>query len=255
MLFREKIKDGVECCRMDFAKPLLFKAKLAEKYYLNEGQRFMFLRFELEEPSRIQFLAGQYLNVRVSEAGERRSFSFASTPDVDHAVSIAAEIIPGGKASEMFAKLEPGSEVEVLAPLGRFVVGETSAAKMLFVATGSGIVPLYSMINDLLRNRRETRPIRLHWGLRYEKDIFWLDNLERLREEYPNFTFDLVLSRPEEGWKLCYGHVQDCIKRDLPDLSDWEAYVSGNKNVIADVKDTLLKLGLPETRFYQEKFN
>lgn len=240
---------------MELTKPQEYKARLAEKYFLNEGEKYMYLHFELEEPKLLDFQAGQYLSIKVNEKGERRSYSFVSTPDITHAVSIAAEIIPGGLASEFFLNIEPGRQVEILAPMGRFMIDEEKPGEnLLFVASGSGIVPLYCMINDLLRNKKEKRQVRLHWGLRREEDIFWLDNLERLVEEYDNFVFDLVLSKPREGWELCWGHVQDCIQRDLSDLSSWEAYVSGNKEMIKEVSEVLVSMRLPEERIFTEKF-
>lgn len=240
---------------MEKNRPQQYKARLAEKYYLNEGERFMYLHFELVDPSSIQFYAGQYLNIKVADDQRRRAFSLVSTPDVHHGVSIVAEILPDGKASAMFANMQPGVEVEILAPLGKFMVNEVNPGeKLLFVATGSGIAPLYSMINDQLRNKGDTRPIRLHWGLRKEEDIFWLDNLMRLQSEYDNFVFDLVLSKPLDGWELCWGHVQDCIRRDLSDLVGWEAYVSGNKPMIEETRELLLSRGLKEDQFYREQF-
>lgn len=240
---------------MEFALPQQYQTKLSEKYYLDAGERYLYLHFELVESKRVVFHAGQYLNVQVDEAGSRRAFSFVNAPDTDHSAIILAEVLPAGKASQMFVEMQPGDACTLLAPLGRFVVDETKPGKsLLFVATGSGIAPLYSMINDLLRNKRETRPMRLHWGLRREEDIFWLDNFERLSEEYDNFVFDLVLSKPSEGWELCFGHVQDCIRRDLKDLSEWEAYISGNRTMIQDVRELVVSMGLPQERVYTEQF-
>ena len=139
---------------MEFTQPQQYRARLAEKYYLNEGERYMFLHFELAQPKRLAIRAGQHLHIKANEQGERRPFSLVHTPDVDHAVSVVAEILPSGIASQMFVAMQPGDEIELLAPLGRFVVNEQKPGEnLLFVATGSGIAPLYSMIQDLLRNQ------------------------------------------------------------------------------------------------------
>lgn len=247
---------------MEFVKPEKFTARVSEKYAVGENQRFLYVKFELVLPDRISFQAGQYVSMVVNEEGERRSYSIASTPDNDHGFHILAEVVDGGKGSEFLRKLRLGDVVEILAPLGRFVVrnppkGEVD--KLLFVATGSGIVPIYSMINDLLINKHESRQMRLHWGMRNVSDLFWVDNFGRLMEDYPNFVFDLVLSKPIEGWELCSGHVQDCLMRDFPPstgsgLEGWEAYVCGKTELVIDVAKKLEELKMKKENIFHEKY-
>lgn len=232
--------------------------RLSDKYYVSNNERFLLLKFELVNPSRMVFLAGQYVSLRVSEVGERRSYSIASTPDETHGFNLLVEIVPDGKGSEYLANLALGSEVEVLGPLGKFVVANPQEAdvKRLFVATGSGIVPIWSMINDLLINKKTLAPIRLHWGMKREEDLFWVDNLERLTVAHPNFVYDIVLSRASDNWELCTGHVQDCLTRDFPtgELNNWEGYVCGSKEIVLDICAKLEELKMKKEVIYHEKF-
>lgn len=241
---------------MEFAKAQKYIARVSEKYYLSDSEHFLLVKLELIKPDRMSFQAGQYLSFAVGARGVRRSYSIATTPDNNHGFSIVAEMIKGGKGSEFLRSLVIGATVEVLGPLGRFVVGETSKPKLLFVATGSGIVPIYSQINDLLVNRHESRPMRLHWGMRDSSRMFWVDNLGRLANEYPHFVFDPVLSRPDSSWSLCSGHVQDCLKRDFAQtgLSDWEGYVCGNPHMVEEVSEVLSNLGMTPASIHHEKF-
>src|SRR3989339_1003692 len=237
---------------MQFAKPQKYITRVSDKYFLTENEKFVYIKLELVEPDRISYQAGQYVSVLVGGKGERRSYSIVSSSDDNHGFHLLAEIIEGGMGSEYWKRIEMGATIEVLAPLGRFVVSEESRAKkLLFVATGSGIAPIYSMINDLLINKREMRPMRLHWGLKNEANMFWFDNFERLMEQHPNFVFDPVLSQPGEGWSLCSGHVQDCLQRDFGGstgspsstaLSEWEGYVCGNPQMVEQVSELLTKL-------------
>lgn len=233
-----------------------YMARVSEKYYLTENERFLLVKFELVKPDRMSYLAGQYVSLRINEQGERRSYSIASTPDLTHGFQLVAEMVEGGGGSEFLRNIAIGEAVEVVAPLGKFVVREATKSKLLFVATGSGIVPIWSMINDLLINQHYQQAIRLHWGLRSETDIYWLDNLERLVEEYPNFVFDLVLSKPSEGWELCSGHVQDCLRRDFSSagLTEWEGYVCGSPTMVAETTQVLTELKMETTKIYHEKF-
>ncbi|KKU45215.1 MAG: hypothetical protein UX64_C0033G0004 [Microgenomates group bacterium GW2011_GWC2_46_7] len=241
---------------MDIAKPQHFTARVSEKYYLTENERFLLVKFELVKPDRISFLAGQYVSLLVNEKGERRSYSIASTPDENHGFQLLAEMVEKGAGSEFLRNIEIGASVELVAPLGKFVVSEETRSKLLFVATGSGIVPIWSMINDLLINKQEKRQIRLHWGVAREEDIFWFDNLERLAEAHPNFVFDLVLSKPSEDWTLCRGHVQDCLQRDFADtgLAGWEGYLCGGVKMVEETSKVLTELKMDPTKIHNEKF-
>lgn len=242
---------------MEFTKPQKFSARVSDKYFVSDNERFLYVKFELVLPDRIVFHAGQYLSLKVSELGERRSYSIASTPDDNHGFHLLVEIVPGGKGSGYLLSLKPGDQVEVLGPLGQFVIDPiTEAKKKLFVATGSGVVPIYSMINDLLINRKETSQIRLHWGMRSQQDLFFVDNFARLEENYPNFVFDIVLSKPGENWELCSGYVQDCLSRDFAErkLSGWEAYVCGSPSKTESIAETLENLGIIKQNIHHEKF-
>jgi len=229
-------------------------ARVSDKYYVSENERFLYVKFELILPDRIEYQAGQFVSLKINERDERRCYSIASTPDDNHGFHILAEIVEGGKGSEFLKNIKIGDTVEVLAPLGRFTVGG-GERKLLFVATGSGIVPIYAMINDLLINKQATRQMRLHWGMRSEVDLFFVDNLERLAEEYPNFVFDIVLSKPGTEWDLCTGHVQDCLSRDfVGGMEGWEGYVCGNPERVVDICEKLESLGMKKENIHYEKF-
>ncbi len=244
---------------MEFAKAQKYSARISDKFFVTDNQKFLYVKLELVQPDRISYAAGQYVSIRVNGVGERRSYSIVSTPDDNHGFHLLAEMVEDGKGSGFLKNVSIGDTVEVLGPLGRFVVNDSSRTNnLLFVATGSGIAPVYAMINDLLINKRESRQIRLHWGLKNEANMFWFDNFERLMEQYPNFVFDPVLSQPDSDWSLCSGHVQDCLKRDFPSTSEglkgWEGYVCGNPVMVEQVSTLLVELGMKSESVYHEKF-
>lgn len=243
---------------MELEKAQRFTARVSDKYFVSDNNRFLCVKFELVLPDRITFFAGQYGSIKINENGERRSYSFLSTPDNNHGFQILAEIVENGKGSNFLRDIKIGEVVDVLAPLGRFVV-KPSGNKLLFVATGSGIVPIMSMINDLLITRREKKSMRLHWGMKSEQDLFFIDNLERLAEAHPNFVYDIVLSRGSEEWELCRGHVQDCLRRDFASMSDelkgWDGYLCGHPDKVLAISETLKELGMQADNIVHEKFS
>lgn len=240
-----------------------FRAKVSD--YKQWSPRYQSLRLELVEPHRIEFTAGQYIMLKVSGLVGVRQYSITSAPSMDHGIELLADVVPGGKGSMYLAGLKPGDTVEFMAPAGAFSVKDEE--QLLFVATGSGIAPVRSMILDLLVDKQDKRQMWLQWGMRYPEDIFWFDNFARMAEEYENFSFDVVLSKPPENWELCSGRVTDCLQRHYveeegPDIGQERTlnfakigvYVCGSKQMIDDVKGWLTKQGVATERIHHERF-
>lgn len=204
------------------------------------------------------FEAGQYVSLKVNEEGERRSYSLASSPDETN-LTIMADVTPMGLGSKYILGLNVGDEIEILGPLGMFMVTEEQRAEttrgFVLVGTGSGIAPLRAMVRDLLINKKEKRPVQLNWGMRYEQDLFWTAEFLELQKMYSNFKFDLVLSKPTETWPYCKGHVGDCLVGHQTDFTGWQAYLCGNKEMMSETSQLLINHGVPVNGVHVEKFN
>ena len=234
-------------------QPQQFLAKVAEHIVINE--KFRFVHLELIAPDRVEFVAGQYVSIDMGD-GYRRSYSIASSPSDNHAVELCVDITPGRKGSHYFENLKPGDEVKFLAPLGQFVMTDEDKArekKLLFVATGSGITPLRSMILDLLEDKEDKRLIRLFWGLRFVKDMFWEEEFRLKHESFPNFHYKLMLSKPPLKWPLLAGYSTHEIEALELDHT-WGVYLCGNPEMIVEVKESVIKKDVPESQVHFEKF-
>lgn len=235
-----------------------YRAKVRTHELLSN--KFQYVDFELLKPPRISFQAGQYLIMKIPGMEERRNYSIASAPAEDHSVEILVDVSPGGDGSLFLAALAPGNEVEFMAPAGQFVVADPAKEiggqeeMLLFVATGSGISSIRSQLMDLLQTKKDKREMTLHWGLRYVEDVFWEEEFREMTEFFPNFHFDLVLSRPPLHWPLCSGYVTHCVAEHHKDISKVGAYLCGNGQMIADMTTLLTERGVPQARIHTEKF-
>jgi NAD(P)H-flavin reductase len=232
--------------------PQKHTARLEEKIQHND--RFTQFSFELIEPHRLEFQAGQYISIQVSDKGERRSYSICSTPDNHHQFDLLIDYLPQGLGVKFFQGLEFGAELEALAPMGQFIVPEElSAEHLVFVATGSGIATFKSIIEDQLRNKQDQRQITLHWGMRHAEDLFWLEEWQELDEAFSNFHFHPVLSKSTEGWTLCRGRVTDCLSiHKQPKNAAY--FLCGGQAMIQDVTALLIKQGIDQKLILTEKF-
>ena len=161
---------------------------------------------------------------------------------------------PGGPGSIYFENLKLGDKISFLGPFGVFTYKPDDSKHIIFLATGSGVSPLRCMIDDLLKVQNIQTPITLYLGLRYQSDIFWEKYFERLSQDYPNFRFVLVISKPDEGWHGKTGHITEVVAQDFPDASGASAYLCGNKMMIEETSNILISHGARKERVYTEKF-
>ncbi|NCN82693.1 MAG: hypothetical protein GW947_01885 [Candidatus Pacebacteria bacterium] len=232
--------------------PKQYRAKLEDKQQLNE--RFVQYYFELVEPNELVFSAGQYASLKVSEKGERRSYSICSSPAVSHGFELLIDHQPAGVGCTYLENLQFGQEIELLAPLGIFtIVADEAETSLALVATGSGIAPFRSMLLERLQVVKDTRPITLYWGMRHANTLFWEDEFEELAQSFPNFSFHPVLSQAEQAWPLCRGRVTDCLNTH-EQAAGVGYYLCGSTKMITDVSQTVLAKGVTEQRIHHEKF-
>jgi NAD(P)H-flavin reductase len=228
--------------------------KLSDRQVFND--KFILLTFGYTQPAQVPFQAGQYVSVLVSDHGDRRSYSIASSPEVTHSFDLLADISPAGVGSTFLANAPIGSEVKVLGPLGRFIISEgTDESELVFLATGSGIAPIKSMILDQLQVKGDKRPMTLYWGMRHVEQLFWVEEFTQLAEAFPHFSFHPVISQPMPEWTLCRGRVTDCLRTHQPHTEKAGYYICGNAPMLQEVMQILTERGVPVDRQHHEKFH
>lgn len=232
--------------------PTQFSASLTDKQQLNEA--YLHLFFELTKPHRLSFQAGQYVSLEVSEDGDRRSYSVCHDPSKEHGFELLVDVSPKGAGSVFLESLSLGQTVKGLGPVGRFVLEpELPAVPHYFVATGSGIAPFRSMIMELLHAKQFDQPIELWWGMRYQQQLFWLDDLEDWVSSYNQFSSRVILSRPPAEWTLDSGRVTDLVTAtELPPNGLF--YLCGGSEMIEDVTKLLLAKNINQDQINWEKF-
>lgn len=227
-------------------------AKLASR--INHNEKYMQLRFTLDEPFSQPFQAGQYISIKVGEKQELRSYSICSSPSSQDSFELLIDVTPHGVGTTFLQNLEIGAEVEVLGPLGRFFLkNDILDRPIVLIGTGSGVAPLMSMSFQFLEIMKGHHLIQLLWGERFAKDFIWLDTLNKLQAEHNNFKFLPTVSRPVVGESYPQGRVTD-ILNSLQLIPSTNYYLCGNKSMIEDVSKLLLDRGVLESEIYYEKF-
>lgn len=215
----------------------------------------MLVALRLPEGRKIEFQAGQYINV-ILDDGDRRSYSFTTAGESTNLVELHVRRIPGGKfTGHVFDRLEIGDLVRFEGPLGSFILQEPSERPLIFVAGATGFAPVKSLLEEAFR-RGLARPLYFYWGVRRRRDLYLADLPERWQREHANFTYVPVLSEPgvDDAWTGRVGFVHEAILADFPDLSGFSVYACGSVKMVEAAKPAFVAQGLGEAFCFSDAF-
>nr|HET7857686.1 FAD-binding oxidoreductase [Caldimonas sp.] len=212
------------------------------------------LELRLPGDERIEFRAGQYINI-VLEDGARRAFSFANAPGGDGRIELHVRRVPGGRyTGHVFTAMRVGDTIDFEGPLGDFTLRE-SALPIVFVAGATGFAPVKSIVEDAFA-RGLRRPMSLYWGVRRRADLYMAELCERWQREHDNFVFVPVLSEPlaADAWTGRTGLVHEALLADFPDMAGHEVYVCGSVRMVEAAIPAFLAHGADEGFCFSDAF-
>jgi len=235
---------------MIMIRPQRFKAILSKKEKISS--KVYEVRLKLTEPQEILYQAGHTIMIYIA-SGVNRSMSIASPPKETNELTICWDVSPMGPGCQWLLSRQVGDPVEFMGPLGVFLYDHESPRKAVFIATGTGVAPFKSTLEEFLPSGT-MKPSTLYFGLRHEEDIFWNERLKELSAQNPSFQYKLVLSQPSDSWQGKKGHVTDFVLQEETDLLMNDYYLCGSGNMVAQVHALLEEKGVPEHQIKKELF-
>jgi CDP-4-dehydro-6-deoxyglucose reductase, E3 len=220
---------------------------------LNYDVMRLFLKLPATE--RLQFVAGQYIDIHMQN-GKRRSFSLANNPYDDEYLELHVRYYNGGLFSEYaFNELQEKTLLRIEGPLGSFFLREDSDRPIILVAGGTGFAPVKSIIEYAVK-KQMNRPLYFYWGARSKRDLYMHDLVCDWQQSIKNFHYMPVLSEPlaSDQWNCKTGLVHEAILHDFASLSEFEVYACGPPPMVKAAGTTFIKQGLPANCFFSDSF-
>ena len=198
------------------------------------------------------FLPGQYVNVTAPNEAVTRPYSFNSAPGADVATFLIRNV-PGGKMSAyLAARAKTGDRLALNGPFGSFYL-RTPRRPILFLAGGTGVGPILSMLEYLAARGANDQAVRLVYGVRDDADLVEVDRIEAFRARIPNFTYDTTCSGRRSRHPLT-GHVTDHFSAGVLNNGDVDVYLCGPPEMVESGRRHVVKLGLSPANVHFEKF-
>jgi len=215
---------------------------------------------ELLEPGEISLTAGKYVQFVVpayelTPDPVYRAYSVASPPSVKNRVELEIRLVPNGICTTyVFQHLKVGDAVTINGPYGEFYLRD-SDREILFVAGGSGMAPIKSLLTDMA-DKGINRNATYFFGARAVRDLFLVEEMRELEKKLPGFRFVPALSDPlpEDNWSGEKGLITQVLDRNYSSLDHHEAYLCGSPGMIDASIKVLRSKGLPEELIFYDKF-
>ena len=200
------------------------------------------------------------------DAPVSRAYSMANYPDEKGVIMLNVRIatpprpeLPPGVMSSYLFSLKPGDEVMISGPFGEFFAKDT-ANEMIFIGGGAGMAPMRSHIFDQLRRIHSDRRIGFWYGARSYRELFFVEDFDRLAREHDNFDWKIALSdpQPEDDWDGLTGFIHQVLYerylKSHPAPEDCEYYICGPPMMNAAVLNMLHDLGVEEENILFDDF-
>lgn len=205
----------------------------------------------------LTFHAGQYLMI-VLPTGEQVPYSIASAPHelpnltlyilVSDVESLAHKVVEHIKSNAEISIKAAGGDCH----LANGVLS-TQPDHILLIAGGTGFAQIKSFYSSLVEQNYQGR-VSFYWGVRSKDDVFAESWLEEAKQHAPLFSINIVVNEASEGWQGRTGWLYDAILKDINNLSDCTAFISGSVNMVYGTLDQLEKAGLKVSNCFSDVF-
>ncbi|WP_171233888.1 2Fe-2S iron-sulfur cluster-binding protein [Ruegeria sp. HKCCA4812] len=210
---------------------------------------------------------GQHVSVRFNIDGEehRRSYSISSSPYSGDPLRITIKRVKGGRVSNFINDtVQEGQTIDVMPPFGSFCLDpdETARRTHYFFGAGSGITPLFAMLNSALTAEPHS-VAHLVYGNTNAKSILLQHELSVLQQAHPEcFTINHVFSKPgwwssAEYWRqgtIDKAAIEALIAEYPPYAQDARYYICGPGDMNQAVKSALMSIDVPQNRIQMESY-
>ena len=231
--------------------------------------RHSFEHFDIEERFRSDWDRLNLWNL-VSKVNEplERAYSMANYPEERGIIMLNIRIatppprtqnVPPGKMSSYLFGLKPGDKVTISGPFGEFFARDTDN-EMVFIGGGAGMAPMRSHIFDQLGRLKTTRKMSFWYGARSKREMFYVDDFDKLAAAHDNFEWHVALSDalPEDKWSGYTGFIHNVLHNEYlkthPAPEDCEYYLCGPPMMNAAVIKMLLDLGVERENIMLDDF-
>lgn len=217
--------------------------------------------FKLEDNQCLGLNLGQHLIVKQVRNGRSVTRQYTPVSDINRVGSfeVLIKIYPKGKITQIIKNWSVNDMIPWRGPFGHFSYKENSYRRILILAAGTGIAPVYQIIKTVVENEEEETFIKLNYASKTFSNIL-------LREElcsycrYWNFTMCHYLSEETDVSKKRYNEevvarrlLKDDILQDLSkgSVDSTLVLICGTKSFNKDMVNAAKDASIPDKNIFK----
>ena len=231
--------------------------KLINRETVAEGT----MMFIFEKPSGFEFKPGQAMDLTLinppetDEEGNIRTFSVLSAP-FENNVAVATRMRDTA-FKRVLKNLPFGTEIKYDGPYGSFTLHKNFSKPAVFIVGGIGITPFYSILKTAAKEQLPHK-IFLFYSNRRPEDAAFLEHLEKLQDENPNYVFIPTMDGLEKSKHIWEGEkgviTKEMLKRYISEPLNCIFYSAGPPRMVKAMMNILSDMGIDEDNIRTEEF-
>ena len=233
------------------------RAVLLKSSYLNFEGRILstrmisreekYYKIALNDGKILDYEPGQFVMVVIPGVGEAPLSITSSPSQVGYFELVVRKV---GMFTSVMHTLEEGDFVGIRGPLGHgFPLKTLVGSDLLFIAGGLGIIPLRSLINYVMDNRRDFGKVSILLGCKAPDNLLFTDELESWQKR-ADVNFACTVDRADPDWKGNVGLITSLIPGTDIVSERTYAIAVGPPIMYKYVIQELLKKGVPENQIF-----
>ncbi|MFH8984955.1 FAD-binding oxidoreductase [Streptomyces varsoviensis] len=224
--------------------------RVADVIIETEDARSLVFDIPGELAEEFRYRPGQFLTLRIPGAEQgpvTRCYSLSSSPHTAEPLTVTVKRTPAGRGSDwLLGGVRVGSVVHVQPPAGRFTPASLDG-DFLFLAAGSGITPVMSILKSALA--AGSGRVALIYANRDERSVIFGKRLDGLAADHPDRLTVRHWLESRRGLPAAAG-----LRALAAPFRDRDAYVCGPEPFVAGAVDALAALEVPSERTHLERF-
>jgi len=220
------------------------------------NEQIVRVKLRCDEP--FEYRAGQFVNLRRKD-GLQRSYSLASVPILSDDLEIHIKKVDGGEMSNwLHEEVNAGEAMTISAPHGEcyYASAENDEQGLMLIGTGSGLAPLWAVVQDALHNNHQGLILLFHGGGQ-PQELYLVDELMALAEKHANFRyFPCLLGQDDRtnSEDFYFGSVEDIALKQEAKLAGWAVYLCGNPVMVNGAKRRVYLAGASLQEIHADPF-
>jgi NAD(P)H-flavin reductase len=204
------------------------------------------------------FKAGQFINLKSTD-NTVRSYSISNPPNKQLHIELQIRLLPKGRFSGwIHNEVKIGDNIPASLALGCCFYNTTQQEQgLLLVGTGSGLAPLYGILQDALQQKHKGE-IHLFHGSRQAEGVYLKKQIQQLVNENNNLSYTACISgeyKDEHKTHYSQGRVHNVALSSYPSLNNWRVYLCGHPEMVKQMQTQVFLKGVDMNDIYVDAFH